>query len=145
MPLLHTTSFWDEGAHGSGKLRRSLSLTWSQIFKELVFFSEKIREKPAPTPTTFRPGKPNPAQAEAEPESAMMLECYLRLMTKLATESETARLYLLQDDVGLVDVLFQLASRQIPPRLRACTFWALGATNIAEDCRRGISHVDQPG
>lgn len=117
----------DEGAHGSGKLRRSLSLTWSQIFKELVFFSEKIREKPAPAPTTFRPGKPNPAQAEAEPESAMMLECYLRLMTKLATESETARLYLLQDDVGLVDVLFQLASRQIPPRLRACTFWALGA------------------
>lgn len=117
----------DEGGHGSGKLRRSLSLTWSQIFKELTFFSEKIREKPAPAPTTFRPGKPNPAQVEAEPESAMMLECYLRLMTKLATESETARLYLLQDDVGLVDVLFQLASRQIPPRLRACTFWALGA------------------
>ncbi|CAI4219128.1 unnamed protein product [Parascedosporium putredinis] len=77
----------DEGHHASGKLRKSLSLTWAQIFKELNFFSEKIREKPAPTPqATFRPGKPSPVVIETEPESAMMLECYLRLITKLATE-----------------------------------------------------------
>ncbi|SPO02941.1 related to nucleoporin [Cephalotrichum gorgonifer] len=136
----------DEGTHGSGKLRRSLSLTWSQIFKELAFFSEKIREKPAPVPTTFRPGKPNPAQAEAEPESAMMLECYLRLMTKLATESEAARLYLLREaKVDLIDILFQLAGSQIPPRLRACTFWALGALlsrKTTEDCHLMWTSLD---
>ncbi|PKS13291.1 hypothetical protein jhhlp_000062 [Lomentospora prolificans] len=137
----------DEGHHASGKLRKSLSLTWAQIFKELNFFSEKIREKPAPTPqTTFRPGKPSPMVIETEPESAMMLECYLRLITKLATESETARLYLLHEQkFNLADTLFQLASSQIPPRLRACTFWALGALmtrKSIEECHAMWTHVD---
>src|SRR5690606_25285390 len=128
-------------------LRKSLSLTWAQIFKELNFFSEKIREKPPPPPqTTFRPGKPSPVVIETEPESAMMLECYLRLITKLATESETARLYLLHEQkYNLADILFQLASSQIPPRLRACTFWALGALmtrKSVDECHAMWTHVD---
>ena len=119
----------DETHHSSGKMRKSLTLKWTQIFKELEFFYGKIREKPAPAPTTYRPGKPpSTAVAEAEPESAMMLECYLRLITKLSTESEVARSFLLSDSgFNLLDLLFRLASSQIPPRLRACAFWALDA------------------
>jgi nuclear pore complex protein Nup205 len=118
----------DEGHHASGKMRKSLSLTWSQIFRELQFFSNKIREKPAPPPTTFRPGKPSSSIVETEPESAMMLECYLRLITKLATVSETVRQFLIKESqFQLVEVLYQLAGSQIPPRLRACTFWTLRA------------------
>lgn len=119
----------DEGHASSGKMRRTQSLTWSQIFKELTYFTNKIRERPtAAQSNSFRAGKPGTEQAETEPESALMLECYLRLMTKLATESEPARQMLLRDpNYNLVTVLFQLASGVIPARLRACVFYALKA------------------
>lgn len=119
----------DEGHHSSGKMRRTQSLTWGQIFKELVFFTNKIRERPSPTQSNvYRGGKPTSEQAETEPESAMMLECYLRLMTKLSAKSETARQMLLRDpNFNLVEVLYQLASSTIPARLRACVFYALQA------------------
>lgn len=119
----------DEGHHSSGKMRRSQSLTWNQITKELTFFTNKIRERPTPAQSNaYRAGRPTHEQVETEPESAMMLECYLRLMTKLATESETARQMLLRDpEMNLVELLFQLASSVIPPRLRACVFHVLKA------------------
>jgi nuclear pore complex protein Nup205 len=119
----------DEGHHSSGKMRRSQSLTWNQIFKELVFFSNKIREKPVPAQAImYRTGKPSSDQAETEPESAMMLECYLRLLTKLSSMSEVARQFLLREpNFNLVETVFQLASTQIPSRLRACAFLVLQA------------------
>ncbi|KAK3379783.1 nucleoporin Nup186/Nup192/Nup205 [Lasiosphaeria ovina] len=119
----------DEGHHSSGKMKRSLSLTWSQIFKELDFFTAKLRERPSPAQTHIhRPGKFSSDQAETEPESAMMLECYLRLISKLASESEVARHKLMaDDDVHLVDTIFKLASGNIPPRLRSCAFNVLRA------------------
>jgi nuclear pore complex protein Nup205 len=119
----------DEGHHSSGKMRRSQSLTWGQIFKELLFFTNKIRERPTPAQSNiYRGGKLSSEQAETEPESAMMLECYLRLITKLAAESETARHMLLRDpNFNLVEVLYQLASSSIPVRLRACVFYTLRA------------------
>ncbi|GAB0133322.1 hypothetical protein EsDP_00001734 [Epichloe bromicola] len=119
----------DDGHQSSGKMRRSQSLTWTQIFRELDFFSEKIRQKPTTTHTSrFRGGKPPTEQVETEPESAMLLECYLRLMTKLSTESETTRLFLLQNaNYNLVDMLYELASSPVPPRLRGCVFFVLKA------------------
>ncbi|OLN81622.1 Nucleoporin NUP192 [Colletotrichum chlorophyti] len=120
----------DEGHHASGKMRRSQSLTWQQIFRELVFFANKIREK-ANTPQTssaYRPGRPSSDQAEAEPESTMMLQSYLRLITKLASESEAARQFLLKEpSFNLVEMLYQLASSPVPEGLRAGTFLALRA------------------
>ena len=119
----------DEAAHSSGKLRKSQSLTWAQIFRELDFFSEKIRQKPAQSQTVrFRTGKPSNEQVETEPESAMMLECYLRLIAKLSSESETTRQFLLQHpSYNLVATLFELASSPIPARLRGCTFMSVKA------------------
>ncbi|KXH35783.1 hypothetical protein CSIM01_00497 [Colletotrichum simmondsii] len=120
----------DEGHHASGKMRRSQSLTWHQIFRELVFFSNKIREKAQTpqAPSTYRPGRPTSDQAEAEPESTMMLQSYLRLITKLASESEAPRQFLLKEpSFNLVEMLFQLASSPIPADLRAGTFMALRA------------------
>ncbi|KAG5979876.1 hypothetical protein E4U55_004664 [Claviceps digitariae] len=119
----------DDGHQSSGKMRRSQSLTWTQIFRELDFFSEKIRQKPTNAqPSRYRGEKPSTEVVETEPESAMLLECYLRLMTKLSTESETSRLFLLQNaNYNLVDMLFELASSPIPPRLRGCVFFALKA------------------
>lgn len=116
----------DDSQHSSGKMRKTLSLTWSQIFRELLFFSGKIRERPTPAQShLYRGGKPTSEQAETEPESAMMLECYLRLITKLSSRSEVARQFLLKhSDFNLVELLYQLASSSIPARLRACAFHA---------------------
>lgn len=119
----------DEGSQSSSKMRRTHSLTWNQIFKELTFFSSKIRDRPAlPQPQAYRPGKPHSDLAEAEPESFLMLECYLRLITRLCTESGTARQFLsTHPSFHLVELLFQLASSAIEPRLRACAFTTLTA------------------
>jgi len=118
---------YDETFLSSGKMRRSQSLSWSQIFKELDFFTTKIRDRAiAPQSQTYRAGKPTTEQAETEPESAVMLECYLRLISKLASNSSTARHFLLTtNDFALVPVILQLASLPIPGRLRACVFYAL--------------------
>ncbi|KAF4634335.1 hypothetical protein G7Y89_g3782 [Cudoniella acicularis] len=117
----------DEGSQSSGKMRRTHSLSWNQIFKELTFFSSKIRDRPAlPQTQTYRPGKPYSDFAEVEPESSMMLESYLRLITRLCTESGAARLFLAQHpSFRITDLLFQLASSAIGPRLRACAFTTL--------------------
>ena len=117
----------DEGTQSAAKIRRIHSLTWSQIFKELTFFSSKIRDRPAlPQGHAHRPGRTNADLAEAEPESALMLECYLRLITRLCSESETARTFIAQHPTfNLSELLFQLTSSSILPRLRACAFTAL--------------------
>lgn len=118
--------FLSEKSHkSSGKMRQSLSLTWSQIFKELVYFSARIREKPnLPQSHSYKGTRASHEPAESEPESAMMLESYLRLIAKLAYNSATARHFLLETDpdFNLVTTLFELAASAIPPRLRACIF-----------------------
>lgn len=119
----------DEGHHSTGKMRRAQTLTWNQIFKELNFFLDKAKQKPTQQQSVrYRGGKPSHDIVETEPESAMMLESYLRLTTKLATESETARNFLLQHpSFNLVETILELASTPIPPRLRGCTFMTLKA------------------
>ncbi|KAK4238936.1 nucleoporin Nup186/Nup192/Nup205 [Achaetomium macrosporum] len=120
----------DEGHQGAGKMKRSQSLTWSQIFKELDYFTNKLTERAsqAPTHAIQRPGKPGADLAETEPESALMLECYLRLIAKLVSESEVARQRMIMDEeLHLVDTMCKLADGAIPRRLRACIFYVLKA------------------
>jgi nuclear pore complex protein Nup205 len=124
------TFLLDEGHQSSGKMKRNQSLTWSQIFKELEYFTNKIRERqnPPQTHTMQRPGRPAADLAETEPESALMLECYMRLIAKLATESDVARQRMIMDEeMRLVDTLFKLSDGPLPPRLRACIFYVFKA------------------
>jgi nuclear pore complex protein Nup205 len=117
-----------EATSSSGKIMRSHSLTWDRVFRELTFYSSNLRDRPTPPKSTFyRGGKQSNDQAEAEPESAMMLESYLRLMTRLCTESTVARAFLFEHPTfSLTDLLYQLASSEnVPSRLRACAFTTL--------------------
>ena len=115
----------DEAVPSSGRARRTQSLTWNQIFKELNFFCSKIRDRPS-APQTYDPGKPNIDHVEMEPESFLMLECYLRLIGKLCEQSRVARQFLAHHpSFHLTDLLFQLASSSIQPRLKACAFATL--------------------
>ncbi|KAK7987638.1 hypothetical protein PG989_007953 [Apiospora arundinis] len=114
----------DDAHHATGKMRKSSSLSWSQILKELEFYTHKIREKPTAAQTqAYKAGKYHDEQAETEPEFYMMLECYLRLMTTLARQSEQARMFLLESEKPkLLELLFQLISSPVSFRLRACAF-----------------------
>lgn len=111
------------------QIRRPLTITWSHIFHELEYFANKTREKPtAALVSGQRVGKFSTEQAETEPEFAAMMESYLRLMAKLASQSEEARTYLLEQPRSkLVDMLFHVISSQVAPRIRACTFRALSS------------------
>jgi nuclear pore complex protein Nup205 len=117
----------DEGPQSSGRMRRTHSLSWNQIFKELSYFSGKIRDRlSAPQAQSYRPGRPNSDFTEVEPEQSMMLESYLRLITRLCTESASTRVFLTQHpSFRITDLLFQLTSSAIGPRLRACAFTTL--------------------
>ncbi|KAK8140383.1 hypothetical protein PG984_000449 [Apiospora sp. TS-2023a] len=120
----------DDAHHATGKMRKSSSLSWSQILKELEFYTHKIREKPTATTQNqaFKAGKYHDEQAETEPEFYMMLECYLRLMTTLARQSEPARMFLLESEKPkLLELLFQLISSPVSFRLRACAFQVVNA------------------
>ncbi|KAB8295891.1 hypothetical protein EYC80_008712 [Monilinia laxa] len=110
----------------AGKMKRAHALTWNQIFKELTFFTNKLRDQPVPQAQAYRHGKPNHDQAELEPESYIMLESYLRLISQLCSHSAVARQFLMQHpSYQLTDLLFQLAASSIPSRFRACAFTAL--------------------
>ena len=116
----------DEAGLSSGRARRTHSLTWAQIFKELTFFCSKLRNRPS-APQTYGPGgRSNIDHVEMEPESFLMLECYLRLITQLCEQSHAVRQFLAQHpSFHLTDLLFQLTSSSIQPRLKACAFATL--------------------
>ena len=120
----------EEGSPIAGKLRRTGSLSWNQIYAEIFFYAKTIRDRPAPVPSAEFANAPGQAQDVVEPESAMMLECYLRLVTQLCRHSSQARTFVLEwqhESLTLRDILFQLASSQIDSRLRACAFTTLSA------------------
>ncbi len=117
-----------EGLNTPGKFRRSSSLSWAQIFSELQFYAARIRDRPAaPQPAIYQVGKPRGDEIN-EPESAMMLECYLRLTSHICRQSSIARAWILEHPTAhLVDTLFLLCSNAVPRRLRACALTTLEA------------------
>ncbi|KAI1484096.1 nucleoporin Nup186/Nup192/Nup205 [Daldinia eschscholtzii] len=122
----HAHEFLADEGH---QIRKPLSITWSHIINELEYFVNKSREKPATSQVSVhRTGKFNTEQAETEPEFAAMLESYLRLMAKLASQSEPARKYLYEQPTSkLAELLFHVISSQVTSRIRACTFRALSS------------------
>lgn len=106
-----------------GRLRRSSCLSWAQIFNELDFFASKVRENPAAVLPASKFGATIKPIEVDEPESAMMLECYLRLTTHLCTQSEVIRLWIMNHETfRIFDVLFMLCTGTVPKRIRACAY-----------------------
>ena len=112
----------------AGRLRKSSSLSWAQIFGELDFYASKIREHPvAVLPAAQYGAKPKPVEID-EPESAMMLECYLRLTSHLCFQSEEVRSWILTHETfKILDTLFLLCSSAVPKRIRACVYTTIRA------------------
>lgn len=118
----------DEGSQVMGKMRRTSSLSWDQIFNELQFYASTIRDKPAAIRRNAVQDETPGADQVSEPESALMLEAYLRLVAHLCRESKAARNFVLSHETfRLHEVLLLLASSDIETRLRACVFTTLAA------------------
>ncbi|MCJ1310091.1 hypothetical protein MMC25_003752 [Agyrium rufum] len=108
----------------TNRLRRSSALSWAQIFEELNFYAISIRgTSNAPVNSSSNVVRVKPIDID-EPESGIMLECYLRLMTHLCFQSEPVRQYILSphETTNILETLFLLCGTSVPASLRACTF-----------------------
>ena len=123
----------EDTSRAAAKFRRSSSLNWSHIFKELEFYSLTIRDRPVQAGSRTY-GARSQSDQFVEPESAMMLESYLRLLTRLCKESPAARAWLLTlSSFHVHEHLLQLCSSSIESRLRACAFTALASLLTDKD------------
>ncbi|KAJ5690142.1 hypothetical protein N7462_004534 [Penicillium macrosclerotiorum] len=115
----------------SSKLKRSTTMNWTQMFAELHLYSTRVTEKPSGNQNTsqgvMRGRKPDHVDM-SEPESPVMLTCYLRLMGHLCKQSGSIREWMLQNEsFKVIETLLKLCSGPIPSHLRATTFTTLSA------------------
>ncbi|CAK97226.1 uncharacterized protein An14g06530 [Aspergillus niger] len=117
----------EEDKFMSAKFKRSTSMNWSQMFAELQLYATRVTEKPSTSQAILRSRKLDPADM-SEPESPVMLTCYLRLLEHLSKQSATIRDWLLHHPTfNVVGTLLTLCSGPIPTHLRANVFAALAA------------------
>ena len=110
----------------SSRFRRSTSMNWTQMFAELRVYAVRVTEKPATSQ-----GVPQVRKSElsemVEPESPVMLSCYLRLMGHLCMQSATVREWMLYQTFDVAGVLLTLSGGLVPTHLRATAFTTLAA------------------
>jgi len=109
----------------SAKLRRGVSLSWAQVFAELGYYSNRLQDTPNVLNSHTDSGL---ASQTVEPESALMLECYLRLIGYLCQNSPAARDFVMShQEFHLHEVLLDLAKSGIDDRFKACVFKTLAS------------------
>lgn len=118
----------DESGNMPARLRRSSSLNWAQIIAELTLYTSRISDHSVPSrPANQYISRPISDDID-EPESALMLECYLRLTSHICSESAKARSWVLfHPSFHALDIFFLLCSNTVPSRLRASAFSAIRA------------------
>ncbi|OKL58312.1 hypothetical protein UA08_06541 [Talaromyces atroroseus] len=117
----------EEDKQMSVKFRRSPSMNWSQMFAELQLYATKVTEKPSASNQILHTRKSENADMN-EPESPVMLTCYLRLIGHLSKQSSTIREWMLHHpSFNVVSTLLTLCSGSIPTHLRASAFGTLKA------------------
>ena len=118
----------EEASPVPAKIRRAHSLSWAQIFGELTVYTSKIREQPTVLrPTIQYGGRPGPDEID-EPESSIMLESYLRLMSHLCHQSAEVRLWMLsKSEYPILETLFSLCNSGVSNSLQACAYMVIQA------------------
>ncbi|KAK3680136.1 hypothetical protein LTR78_000513 [Recurvomyces mirabilis] len=112
----------------SGRLRKTYSVSWGQIFAELDTYASSLRDKPAAPQASNQDAQVNGADYIEGVETGIMLEAYLRLASHICRTSPEARNWLLREQpFHLGDIMFQLASSGIEGRLQASCFNMLAA------------------
>lgn len=129
----------EEGDTTSSRIRRTSSLNWTQIFAEFSLYTSKSREATGPIRPAIQYGG-NPASDEInEPESDLMLECYLRLTSHLCRESAVARSWILSHPTfRIFEILYQLCTSRLATRVRACSFATIQALLTEKTAETGM-------
>ncbi|KAF2703525.1 hypothetical protein K504DRAFT_538942 [Pleomassaria siparia CBS 279.74] len=132
----------EESGPTSGKIRRTSSLSYTHIFSELLEFRTNIHEpKKTIQGGLYAPSQQNPVDQIMEPESAAMLESYLRLLAHLCRHGSIARNWMLdENEYSLAGICFGLCNDEVPTGLRAAAFDAVSAllVNKAADRAAGV-------
>lgn len=127
----------EEGASASGKIRRTSSLSYTHIFNELVEFDRDIHEPKKPIQVGIFAQTQTPADQIVEPESATMLESYLRLLSHLCRNSLAARQWILElKEYNYLGICFGLCTDKVESGLRAAAYDALSALLVGKDVNR---------
>lgn len=127
----------EEGGAASGKIRRTTSLSYTHIFNELIEHRNNIHEPKKTIQGGLYAPSQNPVDQIVEPESATMLESYLRLLAHLARQSPTARNWMLQDsEYNLAGICFGLCADKVESALRASAFDTVSALLVDKDVSR---------
>ncbi|TKA78674.1 hypothetical protein B0A55_04507 [Friedmanniomyces simplex] len=112
----------------SGKLRKTYSVSWTQIFAELDTYASSLRSKPTAPQTATQDGFSPGREYIEGVETGIMLEAYLRLASHICRVSPEARNWLLREQTfHLGEIMFQLASSGIEGRIQASCFNLLSA------------------
>jgi nuclear pore complex protein Nup205 len=127
----------EEGASASGKIRRTSSLSYTHIFNELVEFERDIHEPRKAVQVGIFPQTQTPADQIVEPESATMLESYLRLLAHLFRHSAAARQWILDlKEYNYLGICLGLCTDKVEYGLRAAAYDALSAVLVDKDVNR---------
>lgn len=127
----------EEGASSTGKIRRTSSLSYTHIFNELVEFDRDIHEPKKAIQVGIFAQSQTPADQIVEPESATMLESYLRLLAHLCRHSFAARQWILDlKEYNYLGICFGLCTDKVESGLRAAAYDALSALLVGKDVSR---------
>ncbi|KAH8722403.1 nucleoporin Nup186/Nup192/Nup205 [Phaeosphaeriaceae sp. PMI808] len=127
----------EEGASASGKIRRTSSLSYTHILNELVEFGKDVREPRKAIQNGIYTPTQNPVDQIVEPESATMLESYLRLLAHVCRQSATARNWVLDlKEYDFADICVGLSTDKVESGLRASAYDALSALLVGKDILR---------
>ncbi|KAI9667275.1 MAG: hypothetical protein M1821_000089 [Bathelium mastoideum] len=129
----------EEGATASGQIRRTSSLSWKQMFEELHYYASNLRERPSPPKSALiQSGKPVEDYI-VEPESGLMLQCYLKLITHLYRQSSSARQHTIyMPDFDIVEDLLIMCSSGLESYLRAAAYATMAALLTGKDEMTGL-------
>jgi nuclear pore complex protein Nup205 len=134
---LYGHRFLLDESSSSGRLRRSPSMNYAQMFAELELYALKVNERSSLVQNVPNMRKVLPTDMN-ELESPVMLSCYLRLIAHMCRESSEARLFILEHrSFNLVRTLLILCSGPVPSYLRASIFTTLESCLIAKSTAQG--------
>jgi nuclear pore complex protein Nup205 len=118
----------EEGQMPAKKLKRTASMSWAQMFAELQLYAARVGERSSTMQNSGIPVRRTDPSQMSEPESPLMLACYLRLTTHMCRHSSTARMWLLSHtSFDIRHTLLVLNCASIPAHLRASIFATLEA------------------
>ncbi|RMX87595.1 hypothetical protein D0869_02237 [Hortaea werneckii] len=112
----------------SGKLRKTYSVSWAQIFAELDTYASSIRDKPAMPQVSGQDANLAATEYVEGIETGIMLEAYLRLAAHVCRMSPDARNWLIREQsFHLGDNMRSLAGSGIEGRIQASCLNMLSA------------------